>query len=389
MTKEITVAVPYAYIESMPGIKALCKILSSNNFIVNIWTIRKENHKKPTFNNENIRVNYIGPRYKGIKSGATGIAFLISFLLRFIAGINADKSQVTPLVGIGLKGGLVSCTAAILLRREFVYYSMELYCAKPSIKLNSIINYLAEKIICKYAKKIIIQDKPRADEICMAHRVPIDRFEYLPNSDNEKARRNKCTFLHKEHNIQNEKLVLLYIGALSDTCKIKEIIDSFQNAPGNWVLVIHSKWDGLDHAVSSYVDEMKCLDINSRVILRNQPVPQDELIKLIDSADAGIALYDNKSENVNLVGLSSGKIANYLASGLPIIVSDQPSLNVFVGDYKAGVKITSASEIPDALEYIAANSGVMTTESIRCFDEMFSTSIYKNGILNIFRGNAY
>lgn len=378
--KRVAIAIPYAYLDSMPGVKSLCNILAESDNLVDIYTIKKENYTTPTFANEFIKLIYCGRVYRGIKSGASGVLFFLKYFIFYAKSIIASPNRYDMHVGIGLRGGVIAVIAARILRRHSVYYSMELYCTEKSTSKKNWVNSLVEGVVFKLANVILIQDLTRAEIIKKHYALGDNKIAILPNSINTFAKRNKTTYLYDEHDIPLNNNILLYIGALSDTHRVSELVKGFQRVPDNWVLVIHSKWDGYDKAIEGYINNLKEV-ANNRVIIRTKAVPLDQLAELIDSADVGVALYDSKSANVHEVGLSSGKIGHYLASGLPVIVSSQESLSIFTESCRAGVAINGGDELAAALDIIESDYEGYVQRSVDCYNKYYSTDNYKYDVL--------
>lgn len=382
MQNKILMAIPYAYLESMAGVRTLCTVLSSENYTVKILTINNEYFVTPTFDDKNISIEFMPTRYRGIKSGATGALFLLMYLLSYFKKSIRQKPRVH--VGIGLKGGVAAVLVARLLRQESAYYAMELYCTDRNKSWKNNVYAKIEWLVCKLAQAILIQDDRRAGILINNYGLESAKILILPNSPYLNARRHKNNFLHSEHGIPENNKILLYIGSLSDTCRVAELVEGFQNAPDTWTLVIHSKWNGFDEVIGKSIDKLRALDVKKRVIIRTNAVSADELTSLVDSADIGVALYGNDSMNVNEVGLSSGKIGHYLASGLPVIVSNQESLNVFSQECRSGLAIDNCSELTDALSRIIDDYENYSRRSIACFNKYYSIDIYSTAVIQAF-----
>jgi hypothetical protein len=102
-------------------------------------------------------------------------------------------------------------------------------------------------------------------------------------------------------------------------------------------------------SVDSRVQElvrMGCL------VLSRNPLSVDDYACLVASSSIGLAWYDSDDENIRLVGLSSGKIAQYWAHRKPIIVNRIPLYEEVLPRYEAGLLVDSADQIPIVVEQI-------------------------------------
>lgn len=90
-------------------------------------------------------------------------------------------------------------------------------------------------------------------------------------------------------------------------------------------------------------------------------------------ADVGIAIYTNTADQFQLMGISSNRLCMFLAMGIPVIVSRQPSFQ-FVEDFDCGVMVENAAEFSAALSKIIANNAQMKKNAIRCTQEYIDTA---------------
>lgn len=73
------------------------------------------------------------------------------------------------------------------------------------------------------------------------------------------------------------------------------------------------------------------------------PVSYDEVLRLTPGADAGHALYEPVHINNRYITTASNKLLEYMAAGLPVLVSDRPGLRAFVEKYGCGLVADESS----------------------------------------------
>jgi glycosyltransferase involved in cell wall biosynthesis len=66
-------------------------------------------------------------------------------------------------------------------------------------------------------------------------------------------------------------------------------------------------------------------------------------LRLTPGADAGHALYEPVHINNVYITTASNKLLEYLAAGLPVLVSDRPGLRAFVEKYECGLTADESS----------------------------------------------
>jgi glycosyltransferase involved in cell wall biosynthesis len=97
-------------------------------------------------------------------------------------------------------------------------------------------------------------------------------------------------------------------------------------------------------------------------------VSHAELGKLIASADVGLALYRHSDDNMYFLGLSSGKLAEYLRAGVPVVVSDFPGMRELVQRTRCGLVVTSMDALRAAIAAILDDQEGYSERSRMCFD---------------------
>lgn len=96
------------------------------------------------------------------------------------------------------------------------------------------------------------------------------------------------------------------------------------------------------------------------------PVSYDEVLRLTPGADVGHALYEPIHVNNRYITTASNKIMEYMAAGLPLLVSDRPSLRTFVETHGCG--LTADEAMPGAIA-AAINNLLGNPELARRFGE--------------------
>lgn len=224
----------------------------------------------------------------------------------------------------------------------------------------------------------------RANIFSVENEFPKDKIAILPNSSIGKARRKTNNYWFKKFNISNKKIVL-YAGSASPVMGVKEIIESVKFWPEDWVLIIHVS----DPREVEYIKDLERSLFFNNVLTSFQVVSYDEYRILIDGADVGITYYNPDKDgrlcrtNFKEVGYSSGKIADYLQAGLPIIVSPYTSLCNTVTNYFIGKCVNEPSEIGLALKQIIEEYNTYSQNAITFFSSYLDFDNYYPRIKSI------
>jgi len=134
--------------------------------------------------------------------------------------------------------------------------------------------------------------------------------------------------LRREAGIRGEKKIILYQGVIEADRGLLNAVAALKYLPESTVLVVlgygAGKAELQEHALK--------LKVNEQVAIV-PPVPQPALMSYTQDADIGIIpLLDVKSHRF----ACPGKLFEYIAAGLPLVVSNMPDLKRIVQKYRLG-----------------------------------------------------
>ncbi len=140
--------------------------------------------------------------------------------------------------------------------------------------------------------------------------------------------------------------LFMHAGSLGDWTQIPEILSSIPYWPEGVGLLLHCH----SHAgFERYRQQMEHLSAGYPVFWSSGPLPDVEFNSLVAYVDGCFALYRNTGPNLELMGMSTGKLMRSLACGTPVIASHQASLS-FVETQRVGILVRHPVEIPRAIE---------------------------------------
>jgi glycosyltransferase involved in cell wall biosynthesis len=250
------------------------------------------------------------------------------------------------------------------------YYSLELLLSAELATANEIQLKERERELSRQAVFVVVQDEGRGRLLAEDNGIEWGRIALVPNAPPGPARRRPSGYWHARFGLPTEARVVLHSGSLGDWTGIERIIESVPGWPAEWKLVVHTRYDAES---SDYVDQLRQRADPGRVLFSLKPVPRQEYEPLIDGADVGVAFYvptpgsAYTQQNVQMIGLSSGKLAYYLRAGLPVIVNRDASIGAEVESHGMGAAVGDAAEIGLALERIAANYAECAARSLDFF----------------------
>jgi len=366
-SEHIAVIVPYGYIDSILGLKSFIGMAAGAGYELDVFALSSSCLGKPQFDNPRIRF-MVGGRDLQISWLAT-VKFLWFFCCR-------ARRDYVCLIGAGLRGLIVATLAGWWLRRPVVYFSVELYLSSDLRGIYQRAYKLLQRWCHRRAAFTIIQGEERARLCANGNRVALETFLSFPNSPRGYSNREKTKFLRVQFNIPASKKIILCAGSIGDVNMIREIVEVAQLWPEDWILVIHSRGRIVSPEQRAYLDWVRAADRSGRVIWSMKSLPYETLPELVSSANVGLCLYKNVAINVSEIGLSSGKLASYLQSGVPVVSSDFSALRKILVENSCGICVKNASEIAQAIHRILSDYKRFSANAATCFDRVLSLDGY-------------
>jgi glycosyltransferase involved in cell wall biosynthesis len=156
-----------------------------------------------------------------------------------------------------------------------------------------------------------------------------------------------------------------------------ELVKSAADWPEKYILVMQSHTPRSGYWSQAYLNEVVRATDPKRVIISFDPVSPSDFRTMLDSADVGLAFYtpqasidSTQGRNVHLMGFSSGKFANYLYCGLPVVVNDAGvGPNNVVEKWGCGFSVNTSEQIRTALNSIFSSYDTYSENAIRCFNQ--------------------
>jgi hypothetical protein len=170
--------------------------------------------------------------------------------------------------------------------------------------------------------------------------VPPRRLLHIPMAGRRfRAPANKPRLLHELLALPSAARTVLYIGSLADWSGAPFLLASTRHWPADWYLMIHERY-GPTPATAELI-EQHAAPQRVRVSTAAFAEP-DAVAELVQSADLGAALYTPTYEsewvgqNIQHIGLASGKIATYLQHGVPVATHELGEISDWIRFYGAG-----------------------------------------------------
>lgn len=383
--KRVAIVLSRAYFDSVPSLYNTALLLAKQGYLVDVFTRVNRRYVAPTFTGGNITLRVLGSDRNGLGrrqwfkkaiaalSGAKGAIINPASVWR----LNRSHPYLC-FIGVEPEGLAEADSLARFVRAPLAYYSLELLLSHELTAGDEQLKQLKTQEVTLSRKAImtIIQDSDRARLLGQDNQIPLEKFVMVPNSPLGPAARKPSGYWHKKFNLSPEYRIVLHAGNLSNWTNIDGIIKSTASWPEKWVLVVHTRFN----AHASEVERLRELGAPGRVLFSLEPVPGNEYETLVDGADVGIAFYVSQpgspstQQNIETIGLSSGKLAHYLRAGLPVIVNEIKPIGALVRDENCGICVAESDEIGNAIALISSNYDEYSRNAIRVFEERLNFS---------------
>mgnify|MGYP001368019798 CR=1 FL=1 len=271
----------------------------------------------------------------------------------------------------------------IILRKRFeiIFWSLEI----SSYSKIDLLDRLLEKIEFYALKDVttaISQSKERLALINNLRKINIDKIDrfFIPHSRFKTKKTKREYYFNDVFNIPKEKTIILHLGWVHD------VMDSYNLAKSTLVwnadiqLVFHERSER--HKDDPYIKKIHSLNSES-LHLSLSPVPYEYLGDLIASCDIGVVVYkpEHYGDSWSNIAKASGKLADSLAFGKPIICSNLPDLKELIEKYECGLVFNEYSEIPALIDKINEHYKFYSTNALKCFSNEFEFCKFFNPFL--------
>jgi hypothetical protein len=361
------------FIDRIPNLKSLLIFLSNEGDTIKIITTKSKIFPEPTFLNDNIKYYAIKER-----ESILGIpTYLKLYLYSFLTILFTKKT--TQIILAGQSGLIFGNIMKWVLQKKYIGFVVE-FPKIPFTKQDkiSLVDILEHEGI-RNATYIITHDNIHQELITKALKLDQPKFLLLPNGTLGEPSIGKTRFLHERLKIAPDYKILLHPGGFGEHFDSFKLINQTENLPNKHLLVFHVSHNILnDPSNKAVLDSYKT---RNNLLFSTVPVSTNELDELYKSAYIGIAWYntDILGFRAKYLGLSAGKIGNFLKCGIPVIAPSFDSLN-YISNFKCGIQIQELNEIFNAILQIESNYELFASNALDCYNKLWKVESYCHNI---------
>jgi glycosyltransferase involved in cell wall biosynthesis len=279
------------------------------------------------------------------------------------------------------QSGLLLCKKLFPLAKPF-YYSLEVALASETAAGGNDspdCSLLAEaRNWSRDIRGLIIQSPERERllrlDLPLGKTIPV---LYLPVTYQGPAATEHLDLLHRQYGIPPQARIAIYLGGVNPYFSSLEIAEVFAEIP-DWYLFFQG------NHLRGYGEEIRKM-AKSRgarnIIVSKLFLPRlEELDSYLQSADLGIAWYNDLNPNFRTAGYSSGKISAYMRCGLPILANNLPSMQTMVAQKGCGICVERVIQIPGALQKILENYQEFHRQSFQEYESRYRFENYQQSL---------
>jgi len=267
----------------------------------------------------------------------------------------------------------------IIYRKNYliVFWSLEI----SSFRSNKLLHRILHRLELKSLLIIDIflsQSQERGLEVLRPHKIKLSNllFYSIPHSRcSLNTGHVRYYYFNEKFSITKTDIILLHLGWIHDVMDSYQLTQSTLNWTMNHHLVMHERAKRTIN--EPYINKINNLGSN-KLSLSLSPVDYNSLNNIINSCDIGLVIYKPQGYGYSWhnIAKASGKLADYLAFGKPVICSDLPDLTTLIHKYNCGLVFHSYEEIPDLVCKIMSNYQYYSKNSFDCFNKEFDFEIF-------------
>jgi glycosyltransferase involved in cell wall biosynthesis len=347
----------HAGIQGYPYLIDTAKVLAQTGWQVDVIALNDD--PLPSYRFQDPRIHAY--RFPYVLKGAGKLQRLVRFSLYIPWAIaTACRRRYSAFIGFD-QNGLIAAflTSLRSSRAPVLYYVPELHVSTDLTSAMDRFKKVLERFFSQRAKAVIIQDRRRADIFIQDNRLSPEQVYLVPNAplagNGSMRRTDYLPRLLAQHGIQDSKTIVLHIGTVADVTRVRDIAQTVDRWPPGCVFVVHG-WGSPDYIKE--IQRLALCHLPPRIIVDTEVLPYDRLDTLVCSADIGLALYDGGI--TNRYEMASGKLYQYMKTGIPVIASDFPAMREVLEGNDAGICVDGSdmTTLMAAIHLLAVNPGL-------------------------------
>ena len=237
----------------------------------------------------------------------------------------------------------------------------------------------------------VVQDDKRAEKLSEENKIDKEKIIQIPVASSFSKPYRKSTSLYHELGIPLDKKILIFTGTVAKWSCIDKILSQLIRFPDSWVLVLHDRYGEVKSKVNAILKDINLnpISISERLYYSTLKLSTAENMHyLLHSADLGFCAYcptySNMytGNNLQYIGLASGKAMTYLQHGLPIVTITGGQIGEIVKKNRLGFTLEKIEELPDCLAcYDNSEAKFLHQRCYDYFNQTLSFDLFKENFI--------
>ncbi len=225
----------------------------------------------------------------------------------------------------------------------------------------------------------IVNDRHRVDLLKDYLNMPDDKdiivypgcFRHPPVAQNRKTMKSKWGF-------DNDKLIIGDSGLFYYEHSALWLIEALASRDDFNLVIQPLNTDPLSRYLLTKIKGAE------RIYMEPKRIEWLDAWSQMGAVDIGVAIYRQTGPQFQNMGVSSNRLCMFLAMGVPVIVSKQPSFE-FIEKYDCGIMVENEQEFIKAIDYIKPRLEQMKLNALKCTAEYIDTGSAYGALVDKFR----
>ena len=288
------------------------------------------------------------------------------------------------IVGVDREGLMQASYLANTWKSPYIFISFEIMVEQETSTRFKNLERKASKKVAHW----VVQDAERANILAHENGLSMSNCIFVPLGSKGKGVLSKRR-LRDYLEIDTCKNVAILMGSMSSWSMTPEIIESLRNWPDSWCLILNERYGNKDDFLKKQLSTVSDLIGKKLFIATGSAEKVDEMAYTLSGVDLGLAFYKPiysspfTGENLQSLGLASGKISTYLRYGIPVIMNEIGLYSSLARRHKFGLVIDDPRDLPTKL--IGFNSTTYSQEARHFFAEHLDFALYEEQLWSAFK----
>ncbi len=307
-----------------------------------------------------------------------------SWILSKILFITSNKTNYKCfdlIIGVDRFGLIEAGLINEIYKTPYIFFSFEIMFEAENSKRYKEMERRASRSVSLW----IAQDEIRGAKLQSENRLNPKKNFYIPLASLGLGDVSR-TRLRDQLGIAEQKKCALMMGSLTTWSLAKEVVESTSQWPSDWTLIIHDRYGNTSNELLKLGLDLSQLD-GDRIYLSSGAVTKvDDMSEIFSGVDVGLAFYQPDSigpyagQNLEYLGLASGKISTFLRYGVPIIMNNIGLYSELAVEHEFGFVVSAPAALPEALAQLPNHE--FCENAKKFYTQKLDFKNYKNDLVN-------